>query len=173
MSSQGVSFDPATVTVGWSDGNYNNAVTIDYAGFGYSQGDILVYQGTLFGGNTPANDLTLAYTLTATGLLATVTASGTAPTGTGNFRLTVDNVRASKMIRDASDYTKMIKQRNIYLEKRKNSPIVAPGNSGYGNAELIWIPQGNQYRLDYLMGKTKCRACVGGAFNLNGPLSNS
>jgi hypothetical protein len=166
MSSQGISFDPATVIVGWGSGNYN--ATIQYPGFGYSQGDILVYQGTLFGGNTPANDLTLTVTLLATSGLATVTASGTAPSGTGNFRLTVDNVRASKMVGDASDYTKMLKQRSIYLEKRANSPIVTPGSSGYGNAQLAWIPQGNQYRIDYLMGKTKCRACVGGAFNLNG-----
>jgi len=167
MSSQGMNFDPATVTVGWTGSAYNSA-TIDYAGFGYSQGDILVYQGTLFGGNTPANDLTLTFTRTDTGVLATVNASGTSPTATGNFRLTVDNVRASKMVRDASDYTKMLKQRSIYLEKRPNSPIVAPGLSGYGNAQMAWIPQGNQYRIDYLMGKTKCRACVGGAFNLTG-----
>jgi hypothetical protein len=126
-----------------------------------------VYQGTLFGGNTPANDLTLAFTVTPTGVLSTVTASGPAPSGTGNFRLILDNVRASKMNRDASDYTKMLKQRSIYLEKRKNSPIT---NRQSADA---WIPQGNQYRLDYLMGKTKCRACVGGAFNLNGPQSSS
>ncbi len=166
MSSQGTNFDPATVIIGWGSGSYN--ATIEYPGFGYSQGDILVYQGTLFGGSTPANDLTLRVALLETSGLSTVTASGTPPSGTGNFRLTVDNVRASKMVRDASDYTKMLKQRSIYLEKRPNSPIVAPGLSGYGNAQLAWIPQGNQYRIDYLMGKTKCRACVGGAFNLNG-----
>lgn len=166
MSSQGISFDPATVSVSRSGGTYT--ATLEYPGFGYSQGDILVYQGTMFGGNTPANDLTLTVTISATGVLATVTASGIAASGTGNFRLTVDNVRASKMVGDASDYTKMLKQRSIYLEKRANSPIVAPGLAGYGNAQLAWIPQGNQYRIDYLMGKTKCRACVGGAFNLNG-----
>lgn len=172
MSSQGTSFDPATVSISWnSGGNYVSALV--YGGFGYSQGDILSYQGTLFGGSTPANDLTLAFTISATGVLATVTPSGTGPTLAGNITLTLDNVRASKMSRDASDYTTMIKQRNIYLEKRKNSPIVTPGLSGYGNAQLAWIPRGNQYRLDYLMGKTKCRACVGGAFNLNGPQSNS
>ena len=116
----------------------------------------------MFGGNTPANDLTLTVTISATGVLATVTASGTAASGTGNFRLTVDNVRASKMVGDASDYTKMLKQRSIYLEKRANSPIT--------NREVSdsWIPKGNQFRIDYLTGKTKCRACVGGAFNLNG-----
>jgi hypothetical protein len=160
MSSQGTNFDPATVIIGWDSGSYN--ATIEYPGFGYSQGDILVYQGTLFGGSTPANDLTLSVALLETSGLSTATASGTAPSGSGSFRLTVDNVRASKMVRDASDYTKMLKQRSIYLEKRPNSPIT--------NRELSdsWIPKGNQFRIDYLMGKTKCRACVGGAFNLNG-----
>ena len=163
MSSQGTNFDPATVIVGWDSGNYN--ATIEYLGFGYSQGDIFVYQGTLFGGTTPANDLTLTFTIsTLTGALSGVGQSGAPPSGSGNFRLTVDNVRASKMVRDASDYTKMIKQRNIYLEKRANSPIT--------NRQLSdsWIPQGNQFRLDYLTGKMKCRACVGGAFNLNGAI---
>jgi hypothetical protein len=166
MSSQGISFDPATVTVGCTGSSYNTA-TIDYAGFGYSQGDILVYQGTLFGGSTPANDLTLTFTISATGVLSTVNASGTAPTATGTFRLILDNVRDSKISRDASDYTKMLKQRSIYLEKRNNSPIT---NRQSADA---WIPQGNEYRLDYLSGKMKCRACVGGPFNLNGPQSSS
>jgi hypothetical protein len=163
MSSQGISFDPATVIVSWSGSSYNSA-TIEYSGFGYSQGDVLVYQGTLFGGSTPANDLTLTFTVTATGVLATVNASGAAASANGNFRLTLDNVRASKMNRDASDYTKMLKQRSIYLEKRANSPIT---NRQSADA---WIPQGNQYRIDYLMGKVKCRACVGGAFNLSGAI---
>jgi len=172
MSSQGISFDPATVIVSWGSGSYNTP-TIVYGGSGYSQGDIFVYQGTLFGGNTPANDLTLTFTISATGVLSSPGQSGTAPSGTGGITLTLDNVRGSKMNRDASDNTKMLKQRRIYLEKRRNSPIVAPGLSGYGNAQLAWIPQGNQFRIDYLMGKVKCRACVGGAFNLNGPQSSS
>ena len=171
MSSQGISFDPATVIVSWGSGSYT--ATLVYGGSGYSQGDIFVYQGTLFGGNTPANDLTLTFTISATGVLSGPGQSGTAPSGTGSITLTLDNVRDSKISRDASDYTKTLKQRSIYLEKRRNSPIVAPGLSGYGNAQLAWIPQGNQYRIDYLMGKVKCRACVGGAFNLNGPQSSS
>jgi hypothetical protein len=166
MSSQGISFDPATVIVSWDDGNYT--ATLVYGGFGYSQGDTFVYQGTLFGGSTPANDLTLTFTISATGVLSGPGQSGTAPDGkTDSITLTLDNVRDSKMNRDASDYTKMLKQRSIYLEKRENSPIT---NRQSADA---WIPQGNQYRIDYLMGKVKCRACVGGAFNLNGPRSNS
>ena len=165
MSSQGISFDPATVIVSWDGGTYTP--TLVYGGFGYSQGDSFIYQGTLFGGATPTNDLTLTFTISATGVLSSVGRSGTAPSGTGNITLTLDNVRMSKMNRDASDYTKMLKQRSIYLEKRADSPIT--------NRELSdsWIPQGNQFRLDYLTGKMKCRACVGGPFNLNGPLSRS
>lgn len=186
MSSQSINFDPATVSVTWSGGTYTTTLT--YGGFGYSVGDILTFQGTIFGGTTPANDLTLSFTISSTGVVSTVTASGTS-IGSGSIVLTVDNVRASKMARDSSDYTKMLKQRIIYLEKRAGSPII-PGGPGLvpqrpqknpagvnhlpaGNAEILWIPQGNQYRLDYLAGKMKCRACVGGAFNLNGPLSKS
>ena len=166
MSSQGISFDPATVSVSWNGGTYTP--TLVYGGFGYSTGDTFVYQGTLFGGTTPTNDLTLTFTISATGVLSGVEQSGAAPSGkTGNITLTLDNVRMSKMNRDASDYTQMLKQRSIYLEKRDNSPIT--------NRQLSdsWIPQGNQFRLDYLTGKMKCRACVGGPFNLNGPQSKS
>ena len=172
MSSQSISFDPATVSVTWSGGTYTP--TLIYGGFGYSVGDVLTFPGTLFGGATPANDLRLTVNtpLSATGIISSVTASGTS-TGSGSIILTVDNVRGSKMNRDAADHTKMIKQRLIYLEKRRNSPIVTPGLAGYGNAQLAWIPQGNQYRLDYLFGKMKCRDCTGGVFNLNGPQSNS
>lgn len=171
MSSQSVSFDPATVFVSRSGTSYTPTLT--YGGFGYSQGDILSFQGTLFGGTTPANDLTLSFTISTLGVVSAVTASGTAPTVFNSITLTVDNVRGSKMNRDAGEHTKMLKQRLIYLEKRSGSPIVTPGLSGYGNAQLAWIPQGNQYRLDYLFGKTKCRACTGGGFNLNGPQSSS
>ncbi len=172
MSSQSISFDPATVVVTWEGGGTYNP-TLIYGGFGYSVGDILTFPGTLFGGATPANDLRLIFgTPSATGIISSVTASGTS-TGSGSIILTVDNVRGSKMNRDAGDHTKMLKQRLIYLEKRRNSPIVGPGLAGYGNAQLAWIPQGNQFRLDYLFGKLKCRDCVGGAFNLNGPQSSS
>jgi hypothetical protein len=163
MSSQGISFDPATVIVTWGSGSYNTP-TIVHPGFGYSPGDIFLYQGTLFGGNTPANDLNLTFTISPTGILSDPGRSGTPPDGSGSITLTLDNVRASKMNRDASDYTKMLKQRSIYLEKRANSPIT---NRQSADA---WIPQGNQYRIDYLMGKVKCRACVGGAFNLSGAI---
>jgi hypothetical protein len=168
MSSQSTSFDPATVVVSWGS-NAAYSASLSYGGFGYSVGDILTYQGTLFAnGTTPANDLRLVFTILSTGVVTAVTANGTGPSTAGSIILTIDNVRGSKMNRDAGEHTQMLKQRLIYLEKRRNSPIVAPGLAGYGNAELAWIPQGNQYRLDYLFGKMKCRACVGGAFNLNG-----
>lgn len=168
MSSQSISFDPATVVVSWAS-NAGYSASLSYAGFGYTAGDILSYQGTLFAnGTTPANDLTLVFTILSTGVVTAVTATGTGPSTAGSIVLTIDNVRGSKMNRDAGEHTKMLKQRLIYLEKRRNSPIVSPGLAGYGNAEMAWIPQGNHYRLDYLFGKTKCRACAGGVFNLKG-----
>jgi hypothetical protein len=92
--------------------------------------------------------------------------------------------------RDASDRTRMIKQRIIYNEKKSGSsintgksslmvggrPQVNPAGVNHlaaGNAEILWLPQGNQYRLSYLYGKVQCGSCVGNAFNLNGPQSGS
>jgi hypothetical protein len=92
--------------------------------------------------------------------------------------------------RDSSDITKQIKERIMYNEKKANSPIdtgkrslivggrpqVNPAGVNHlpaGNAELLWQPQGNQFRLSYLFGKVQCGECDGGAFNSNGPLTNS
>jgi len=75
--------------------------------------------------------------------------------------------------RDASDVTRSLKERIMYNEKKAGSPINA-NKAGYiGNAQLLWQLQGNQFRMSYLFGKVKCGACVGGAFNLNGPLQAS
>jgi hypothetical protein len=167
MSSQSISFDPATVVVTWAGGgaSYVTPSTPAYGGFGYSPGDILTYAGTLFGGASPANDLRLSFVISSKGVVSSVTATGTGPATAGSRTLTIDNVRGSKMNRDAGDHTKMLKQRMIYLERRTNSPIVSGG--------FDWIPQGNHFRLDYLFGKLKCRDCSAGAFNLNGPQSRS
>lgn len=87
--------------------------------------------------------------------------------------------------RDASDRTRMIKEKIIYQEKKSGRivsggaslvtgrPQVTPAGVNHlpaGNAEILWIPQGNQYRLSYLFGKVQCAACSGRAFNLPGPL---
>lgn len=93
-------------------------------------------------------------------------------------------------VRDASDRTSMIRQRIMYNEKKQNSPVftgkrslivggrpqVNPAGVNHlpaGNAELLWQPQGNQFRLSYLMGKVQCGGCNGRAFNSNGPLYGS
>lgn len=89
--------------------------------------------------------------------------------------------------RDASDITRMLKQRIMYNEKKADSPINAgkqslivggrpqlnPAGVNHlpaGNAELLWQPQGNQFRLSYLFGQALCTTgCGGNAFNSNGP----
>jgi hypothetical protein len=89
--------------------------------------------------------------------------------------------------RDASDRTRMIRERLIYNEKRAGTNITAgtPGliigrpqknpagvnHLNAGNAELLWQQQGNNFRLAYLFGKLKCGDGFGGVFNLNGPNS--
>lgn len=169
-------------------------------GFGYyNVGDSFVIQGTSLGGATPANNLTITVsTINSYGSILTYTASGT-----GVITNTTDTLFSIGLgsglakyftsivsTRDASDVTKMLKQRIMYNEKKSGSPIntgksslivggrpqLNPAGVNHlpaGNAELLWQPQGNQFRLSYLFGKVQCGDCSGRAFNLPGPLARS
>lgn len=78
-------------------------------------------------------------------------------------------------LRDASDMTRMIRERARYNEF-KSGNTVAPGNT-----ENPWVPYGNAFRLSYLFGKLKCGSCTtgsppyinGNAFAGNGPYVNN
>lgn len=190
MSSQSYQFDPALVNVSWTGGTYTLSVT--YGGSGYPVGtNVFVLKGTSFsGGATLTNDATITLTASSSGVLSGTNIAGTAPSGTANINVSLEYNAANYIMRDASDITRALKERIIYNEKRTGSPInsgkggsLVPGRPGVnpgaknnipaGNAEVLWIPQGNQYRLSYLFGKLKCGAGSAGAFNLNGPLSSS
>lgn len=167
MSSQSYSVDSALLTVTWpgSSGAYV-AGTITYPGYGFYVGQSFSYRGTMFGGSTPTNDLVINITgVNASGGVNTFTVSGTGPAAAaaGSFSLNLGVVTRSA-IRDASDITRMIKERSIYNERRTDGPV----DTRNVNPNLD-----NQYRLSYLFGKLKCGACVAGAFNLDGPRSRS
>ena len=161
MSSQGSAFSPAVVAVSWTSQSYS--VRLVSNGFGYSSGDVLNLKGTLFGGTSPLNDLTLVPTISQTGVIVTLSilADSVAPSGTGSISLCFDNV-GNKQIRDASDVTRRTKELLIYVDKQSNFPD-----------RNIGLAQSNQYRLSYLHGKIKCGACGTGALNLNGALYRS
>jgi hypothetical protein len=89
--------------------------------------------------------------------------------------------------RDASDITRQIKERLLYLNSKDNTTIVknksslavggrpqinpAGVNHIPGNSEWSWLPYSNQYRLSYFYGKMKCDTnCQGGLFDGNGPI---
>ena len=90
--------------------------------------------------------------------------------------------------RDASDITRQIKERLIYLagkdtttiSRSKNNvlfqrPQVNPAGVNHipGNSEWSWLPYGNQFRLSYFYGKMKgctSTACGGALFDGNGPV---
>lgn len=90
--------------------------------------------------------------------------------------------------RDASDITRQIKERLLYLNSKDTTTIIKnksslavggrpqlnPGaeNQIPGNSEWSWLPYSNQYRLSYFFGKMKCDAsnCNGGLFDGNGPI---
>jgi hypothetical protein len=85
--------------------------------------------------------------------------------------------------RDASDITRQVKERLIYLagkdtttiSRTKNNvlfqrPQVNPAGVNHipGNSEWSWLPYSNQYRLSYFYGKLQlggtaaCNTCPGG-----------
>ena len=172
--------------------------TIVDCGKGYSVGDSFLLKGTQLGGETPTNDAT--FTVTSVSSFPVYGITGVSVTGNsgsnsdpfyvtlryGNTPYPFELVQA----RDASDIIKMKKQLIMYNEKKTGSPInkdkknlivggrpqVNPAGVNHvpaGNAEVLWQPQGNQFRLSYLFGKVQCGDCSGSAFNLNGPLSSS
>jgi hypothetical protein len=190
MSSQSYQFDAALVTISWSSPTYS--AVVNYGGSGYPVGtNVFVVKGSSFsGGTTPTNDATITLTASSSGVLSGTTITGTSPAATGSTAVSLEYNAANFIMRDASDITRALKERIIYNEKRVGSPInsgkggslvfgrpgVNPGSENSipaGNAEMLWIPQGNQYRLSYLFGKLKCGAGSGGAFNLNGPIQRS
>ena len=102
---------------------------------------------------------------------------------------TASNPSGAVPTRDASDITRQIKERMLYLNSKdtttipKNKSSLAVGgrpqinpagvNHVPGNSEWSWQPYGNQYRLSYFFGRLKgCEtaACGGGLFNGNGPI---
>ena len=187
MSSQSTQFRTASFKfLKTSAGSYStsNVLMMD-GGIGYyNVGDALVTLGTSLGGATTTNDLTLTVsTVNTYGSILTYSVSGT---GVSNIADIIFSIGVGSSLfeystsliatRDASDMTKMIKERIMYNEKRAGSTITAGKQTCAGNAEVLWQPQGNQFRLSYLFGKVKCGACAnggGGAFNLNGPLKAS
>lgn len=161
----------------------SSVVLID-GGIGcYAVGDSFVIPGARLGGNG-SNALTLTVsTVTTIGTILTYTVSGDGADTTVDIIFPIhvgsmlyDYALSITATRDASDMTKMIKERIMYNEKKTGSPIIRNKAGFAGNAEVLWQPQGNQFRLSYLFGKVKCGGCAnggGGAFNLNGPLQAS
>jgi len=106
------------------------------------------------------------------------------------YSLTADNNNPSGAVptRDASDITRQIKERLLYLNSKDATtintnksnlvlqrPQVNPAGVNHipGNSEWSWVPYGNQYRLSYFFGKMKgctSSACGGALFNGNGPV---
>jgi len=172
----------------------STSANVTQPGRGYSIGDSFVFPASVFG-----VDLKTKPNFNITALVTATT--DTTGIQTLSISTPLDTIRPANVllqgnkdygfgIRDASDITRALKERIIYNEKRAGSPInsgkggslvfgrpgVNPGsenNIPAGNAEMLWIPQGNQYRLSYLFGKLKCGAGSAGAFNLNGPLQQS
>jgi hypothetical protein len=171
MSSQSGAFESALVNISWAS-NAGYTIALVYGGSGYTNGvRTFRLSGILFGGTTPANDATVTVTNTS-GVLSSPAITGTGPTVAGSRTVNLE-YSTQYIMRDASDITRALKERIMYNEKRAGSPITAGKQTCAGNAQVLWQPQGNQFRMSYLMGKLKCGGGSAGAFNLNGPLQAS
>jgi len=181
MSAQSGPFDAASLVITNTTTTYNASVT--YAGTGYTTGDTFIFRGTLFGGTSPANDLTVVVTAgTVSGLpnaVSSVALSGVA-TGTVSSVLVLQN--NDRTARDPSEVTRRLRERLIYNESRSGTNIVGSLKSNrlgftklndYGGANELELRQSNSFRMAYLKGRLNCGACIGGGFNVNGPLSSS
>jgi hypothetical protein len=60
-------------------------------------------------------------------------------------------------LRDASDVTRMVRERRIYADYNSNSTMNP-------NAKPTWLKYGNDFRLQYAFGRFKCVDCSGNAF---------
>lgn len=64
---------------------------------------------------------------------------------------------ALREVRDASDYTRQLKEQRVY--KSYNSSYT--GNTETNNT---WLKYGSGFHLTFLFGRLKCGSCTGNAF---------
>ena len=180
---QNTTFGSATITSP-QYGTYSTNVL--YAGTGYTTGDTFTFRGTLFGGTSPANDLSVTITAgTVNGLpnaVSSVSLSGTMPTVLPASSVVVLEYPGNRTVRDASEMTTRTKERIAYTEYRTGTTIAGSSKAtrlggtklnDAGGANQLELRQSNGFRLSYLKGRLNCGACIGGTFNANGPQSGS
>jgi hypothetical protein len=61
-------------------------------------------------------------------------------------------------LRDAADYTRMLKQRSVYRENKSGSPFKGSPSPHYP------IKQSAETYIDSAFGRVRCVGCTGGAF---------
>jgi hypothetical protein len=64
-------------------------------------------------------------------------------------------------LRDASDYTRTLRERQIYIEP-----------AGAGKTNPTWTRYSTGYLLEYQFGRFKCTNCTGNAFNAVGAVED-
>ena len=85
--------------------------------------------------------------------------SSTQGATTGASGITAGYAYDADVLRDASDWTKQLKERRRYYSYSTQNT----GNKATGGDP--WFKYGNQFRYVYLFGKFKCGTCNGAAFN--------
>lgn len=81
--------------------------------------------------------------------------------GANATTITTDYQYTTVNVRDASDWTRQLKEQNQYK-------LYRAGYTGNKDAGPTWIKFGNQFRYTYLFGKLKCptpETCSGAVFS--------
>lgn len=65
----------------------------------------------------------------------------------------------SLSLRDASDVTRTIRERRIYVNYNDSN------TTDDKNAKPTWLKFGNDFRVEYAFGRFKCTDCSGNAFS--------
>lgn len=81
--------------------------------------------------------------------------------GANSTTITTDYQYKDVNVRDASDWTRRLKEQNQYKLYRS-------GYTGNKDTGPTWIKYGNQFRYTYLFGKLKCNTpevCSGSLFD--------
>lgn len=141
-------------------------VIIAYRGAAYKVGESFTIAGTFLGGTSPKYDLIVSVaTVNSYGGILALTTKGLGAISNKRFTITLDFVKISNYVREASEWTTMNREVKIYNESRVGNNIL-----GDSRPEIL---QSNQFRTSFLFGQLKCGDGFCGVFGRNGPTTDS
>jgi len=159
---------PAQIVISPSAGDefFSDRVIIAYRGAAYKVGESFTIAGTFLGGTSPKYDLIVSVaTVNSYGGILDLRTNGIGAISDKSFTITLDFVKISNYVREASEWTTMNREVKIYNESRVGNNIL-----GDSSPEIL---QSNQFRMSFLFGQLKCGDGFCGVFGRNGPTTDS